>query len=42
MMGLDLNSWNKFACNIDEDLIKKTADNLISTGLAAKGYQLSI
>jgi len=33
------NSWNKFACNIQEDLIKKTADALISTGLAAKGYQ---
>ena len=33
------NSWNKFACNIDETLIKQTADALISTGLAAKGYQ---
>lgn len=33
------NSWNKFACNIDEELIKKTADALISSGLAAKGYQ---
>lgn len=33
------NSWNKFACNIDENLIKRTADYLISTGLAAKGYQ---
>lgn len=32
------NSWNKFGCNINEDLIKKTADLLVSTGLAQKGY----
>jgi alpha-galactosidase len=32
------NSWNKFACNINEDLIKSTADALISTGLAKAGY----
>ena len=32
------NSWNKFGCNINETLIKKTADLLVSTGLAAKGY----
>lgn len=32
------NSWNKFACEIDEELIKSTAEALISTGLAAKGY----
>lgn len=33
------NSWNKFACNINEDLIKQTADAIVSSGLAAKGYQ---
>ena len=33
------NSWNRFGCNINEDLIKKTADLLISTGLAGKGYK---
>jgi alpha-galactosidase len=33
------NSWNKFSCNIDEDLIKQTALLLKSTGLAAKGYK---
>ena len=33
------NSWNKFGCNINETLIRKTADLLVSTGLAAKGYQ---
>lgn len=33
------NSWNHFGCNINEDLIKKTADLLVSTGLADKGYK---
>lgn len=32
------NSWNHFACNISETLIKQTADALVSTGLAARGY----
>jgi alpha-galactosidase len=32
------NPWNKFACNINEELIKQTADALIETGLAAVGY----
>ncbi|CAN0913161.1 Alpha-galactosidase 3 [Linum grandiflorum] len=32
------NSWNFFACNINETLIKETADALISTGLAELGY----
>ncbi|XP_076958267.1 alpha-galactosidase 3-like [Bidens hawaiensis] len=32
------NSWNFFACNISETLIKETADALISTGLADLGY----
>ncbi|KAK9159270.1 hypothetical protein Scep_005844 [Stephania cephalantha] len=33
------NSWNFFACNIKETLIKETADALVSTGLAALGYK---
>ena len=33
------NSWNRFHCNINETLIKQTADLLVSTGLAAKGYK---
>jgi alpha-galactosidase len=33
------NSWNKFHCDINETLIKETADLLVSTGLAAKGYK---
>ncbi|CAL0327554.1 unnamed protein product [Lupinus luteus] len=32
------NSWNFFACNINESVIKETADALISTGLADIGY----
>ncbi|KAK8656499.1 hypothetical protein V6N13_098448 [Hibiscus sabdariffa] len=32
------NSWNHFQCNINETLIKETADAVVSTGLAAVGY----
>jgi len=32
------NSWNKFACNINEDLIKSTIDTLVETGLVDAGY----
>ncbi|XP_057968380.1 alpha-galactosidase-like [Malania oleifera] len=32
------NSWNHFQCNIDETLIRQTADAMVSTGLAALGY----
>ncbi|KAL6123480.1 hypothetical protein ACLB2K_076002 [Fragaria x ananassa] len=32
------NSWNFFACDINETVIKETADALISTGLADLGY----
>ncbi|KAH7654057.1 Glycoside hydrolase family 27 protein [Dioscorea alata] len=32
------NSWNFFACNINEAVIKETADALVSTGLADLGY----
>ncbi len=27
------NSWNKFACDIDEELVRETADALVETGL---------
>lgn len=34
------NSWNKFHCdNLNETIVKETADLLVSTGLAAKGYK---
>ena len=33
------NSWDHFFCDIDETLIRSTADTLVSTGLAAAGYR---
>lgn len=33
------NSWNHFGCKINETIIKETADLLVKTGLAAKGYK---
>jgi alpha-galactosidase len=33
------NSWNKFACNVSEKLIKETADALASTGMKDAGYE---
>jgi alpha-galactosidase len=32
------NSWNHFSCNIDEKMIKETADALVTTGLSKLGY----
>ena len=32
------NSWNKFACNVDENLIKEVADALVATGMKDAGY----
>jgi alpha-galactosidase len=36
---LGWNSWNTFYCNINETMIKQTADAMVSSGLAAVGYQ---
>ena len=33
------NSWNKFACNVSEELIRETADAMISSGMHAAGYE---
>uniref|UniRef100_A0A2P2NIB7 Alpha-galactosidase n=1 Tax=Rhizophora mucronata TaxID=61149 RepID=A0A2P2NIB7_RHIMU len=33
------NTWNRFHCNINETLIRETADALVSSGLAAVGYK---
>ena len=33
------NSWNKFACNVSEQLIKETADALVETGMKDAGYE---
>jgi alpha-galactosidase len=32
------NTWNKFACNIDEKLIRQAADEMVSSGLKDAGY----
>ena len=32
------NSWNKFACNIDENIIKGVADAMVESGLRDAGY----
>jgi alpha-galactosidase len=33
------NSWNKFACNVDEKLIRETADAMASSGMKDAGYE---
>jgi alpha-galactosidase len=33
------NSWNKFACDVSEQLIRETADALVSSGMKDAGYQ---
>ncbi len=32
------NSWNHYGCNIDENLIRETADALVASGLRDAGY----
>jgi alpha-galactosidase len=36
------NSWNKFACNVSEDLIRQTADAMVTSGMKDAGYQYVI
>ncbi|KAM0840783.1 hypothetical protein ACQ4PT_059424 [Festuca glaucescens] len=33
------NSWNHFSCDVNEKIIRETADALVNTGLAKLGYQ---
>jgi alpha-galactosidase len=33
------NSWNKFGCNVDENLIKETADAMVASGMKDAGYE---
>lgn len=36
------NSWNKFGCNVDEDLIRQTAEAMIQSGMKDAGYRYVI
>ena len=33
------NSWNKFACNVSERLVREAADAMVATGMRDAGYQ---
>lgn len=33
------NSWNKFACNVNEEMIRSMADAMIKSGMKDAGYQ---
>jgi alpha-galactosidase len=33
------NSWNKFGCNVSEQLIRETADAMVSSGMRDAGYR---
>jgi alpha-galactosidase len=33
------NSWNKFACNVNEKIIRDTADAMVKSGMRDAGYQ---
>lgn len=33
------NSWNKFGCNVSEQLIRETADAMVASGMKKSGYQ---
>src|SRR5437773_9695643 len=33
------NTWNKFGCNVSDELIREMADAMVSSGMKAAGYQ---
>jgi len=33
------NSWNKFACNVSDDMIRQMADAMVKSGMKDAGYQ---
>ena len=35
---LGWNSWNKFACNVSEQMIRETADAMVTSGMKDAGY----
>ena len=36
---MGFNTWNKFGCNVDETLIRGTADAMVETGMRDAGYK---
>lgn len=36
---IGFNTWNKFGCNVDERLIRETADAMVETGMLDAGYK---
>ena len=32
---MGFNDWNAYGCNVSENLVKQTADKIVSSGLAA-------
>jgi alpha-galactosidase len=36
---MGFNDWNAFGCEVDEELIRQTADAMVASGLAAAGYE---
>jgi alpha-galactosidase len=36
------NSWNKFGCNVDERLLRETADAMAANGMKAAGYRFVV
>ena len=35
---MGFNTWNRFGCNVDETLIRETADAMVETGMRDAGY----
>jgi len=33
------NTWNKFGCNVSEELVKGAADAMVASGMKDAGYQ---
>src|SRR6185295_12305836 len=33
------NSWNKFACNVNEAIVRRVADAIVASGMRDAGYQ---
>jgi alpha-galactosidase len=36
------NSWNKFGCDVDENMIKEMADAMVSSGMKDAGYEFIV